>query len=126
MDDLDKILIASYEMKCLKYTNSSIYPIYSGMLIFTGAMIVFLLNNTSSFSTLIIAVLIVLYLIVAALTLYFKAKYEEFKRKFRTIIIREIAANSSKTSFIDLVKEIVDKTFFDEKGVKTILFRLLT
>jgi hypothetical protein len=127
MNDVDKILARSYEAKFLKYANSVLFPLYSGVLIFTGAIVVFLLNQTTSnpifFSIAIILVLILAYL--AALTLYFKAKYEEYSRKFKTIIIREAAANSSSTSFEELVKEITDKTFFDEEDVKTILFRLL-
>jgi hypothetical protein len=130
MDDVDKILVRSYEAKFLKYSNSVLFPLYSGVLIFTGAIVVFLLNQTASitsiFSIAIILVLILLYLAVAVLTLYFKAKYEEYNKKFKTIIIKEVAANSSNTSFEELVKEITDKTFFYKEDVETILFRLLS
>ncbi len=98
MDDVDQILVKSYEAKFLKYSNSVLFPLYSGVLIFTGAIVVFLLNQTASitpiFSIAIILALILLYLAVAVLTLYFKAKYEEYNKKFKIIIIKEVAANS--------------------------------
>lgn len=131
MDKIDEILIGTYREKCLKYTISALYPLFSGMIIFAGALLIVLLNqtasnNTSPFLPVIMLVLIILAEIIIIHIYYYNAKYNEYNRKYTTLIIKELVANSANTSYEEFVKEIVKRTLFDEKGIRTILFRLLS
>lgn len=126
MDKIDEILVGLYIEKCSKHTNSALYPLYSGMIIFSGAVLVALLNQSNTpYLPFLIFVLITLTVIILILTLHNKAKYEEYHRKYTTLIIKELSSNSISTSYEELAKEITDRTLFEEDDVETILFRLL-
>lgn len=126
MDKIDEVLVGLYIEKCSKHTNSTLYPLYSGMIIFSGAVLVAMLNqSTTSYLPFLIFVLIILAVIILILTLHNKAKYEEYHRKYATLIIKELASISISNSYEELVKEITDRTLFEKDDVETILFRLL-
>ncbi len=123
MDKIDEVLIVYYREKSLKNLNSVLYPLYSGMFIFSGAIIVALLNKTSP---LLYILLIISAIGIGLFAIYHKAKYEEYNRKHTTLIIKELAANSASGSFEELTEEIAGKTFFEDKDVETVLFRLIS